>query len=369
MKRLGICVFYDPLGKVDNYLEVLLNSFNEVLDDLHIVVNGIVQENSLIVLKKYASRIVVRDNCGLDGGAYKDYFLNYVDRLLLEQFDEIVIFNDTFYGPIFPWKQYFNAFEKEPVDFWGLTRHPGGTFGEGREFGDHIQAYFIVVRKKMFMSPDFYDFWNQLLYPQDHQEAVEQFEIAFTKYFGEKGYIYKAWTDLIGFTVPWGDNPFSGKYLFELSSVGRVPIIKKKIMNWSNFEEVYRLYSFVESNSDYDINVLYENLERIYREGRTGGLYNFFELEDFYKNHKRVYVYGKGKMSERICAYFNLKGWRIAGFVVSDGQIKDEETEYISDLRLDMGDGLIIALGKNNYLEIRDNLAKYSEQQIICPFL
>lgn len=369
MKRLGICLFYDPLGKVDYYLEILLDTISGVLDELHIIVNGIVRDDSLIVLEKYAHRVIIRKNIGLDGGAYKDYFLNEIDCDYLYQFDEIVIFNDTFYGPVFPWKKYFEAFEKEEIDFWGLTRHPGGTFGPGREFGEHIQAYFLVIRNQMFMSKKFNEFWEQLSYPKDHQEAVENFEIAFTQYFGMAGYKYKAWTDLVGFVVPWGDNPFSGEYLFELTSVGKVPIIKKKIMNWSNFEEVYKLYAYVEANSVYDMSALYENLERIYREGRAGGLFNFFELEDFYKNHKQIYIYGKGKISQRVIRYFELKNWIIAGFVVSDGQGKDEDTMYISELKLEKEDGLIIALGKKNFMQIRDKLSSYTEQQVLYPFL
>lgn len=369
MKRLGICIFYDPLGIVDCYLEILLESFKEVLDELHVIVNGIVQEDSRVILEKYADRIVIRENLGLDGGAYKDYFLKEIERPDLKRFDEIVIFNDTFYGPVFPWKKYFDAFEKEEVDFWGLTRHPGGTFGEGREFGEHIQAYFLAVRNQMFMSENFYTFWEKLSYPNNHQEAVENFEIAFTQYFGKSGYTYKAWTDLVGFTVPWGDNPFSGRFLFALTSVGKVPIIKKKIMNWSNFEEVYKLYDYVEANSDYDMDALYDNLRRIYREGRTGGLYDFFQLEDFYNNHKKIYVYGKGKISKSIVNYFKVKNWNIAAFVVSDGQEKDKDTLYISELKLDKDDGLIIALGKRNYMQIQDKLSNYTETQVLYPFL
>lgn len=368
MKRLGICVFYDPLGKVDYYLEILLETLGEVLDELHIIVNGIIQDDSLKVLKKYVQKIVIRKNLGFDGGAYKDYFLNETDRDYIKRFDEIVIFNDTFYGPVFPWKPYFDVFEKEKVDFWGWTRQPGGTFGEEREYGEHIQAYFLAIRNRMFMSKNFYEFWEQLLYPEDHQEAVENFEIAFTQYFAKAGYTYKAWTDLMGFSVPWNENPFSGSFSFELTAVWKVPIIKKKILNWSNFEEVYKLYTYVEANSDYDMSALYDNSKRMYREGRMGGPL-FFKVDDFYKTHKHVYVYGKGKMSEPLIKYFKIKHWDIAGFVVSDGQERDKDTFYISKLKLDKEDGLIIALGQKNFMQIQDKLSDYTETQILYPFL
>lgn len=122
MARRGIFVFYDANGIVDEYVEVLLKSMEEILTNLLIVINGEIKLDSLLKLGKYADRIFFRENKGYDGGAYKDVFLNFAKDDKWESWDEVILFNDTFYGPLFSWSEIFDKMSKVDVDFWGLSR-------------------------------------------------------------------------------------------------------------------------------------------------------------------------------------------------------------------------------------------------------
>ena len=185
MKRLGIFVFYDKEGIVDKYVEVLLETMLQELKKLVIVVNGNINESSKQRMLNYSENIFVRENKGYDGGAYKDVFLNYLVDENWENWDEVVLFNDTFFGPLFSWKNVFGKMESEDLDFWGLTRHPGGGKMplSTNEIPSHLQGYFLVCKKNLVLSEAFYLFWESLEYPQSYNEAVENFEIRFTTYF------------------------------------------------------------------------------------------------------------------------------------------------------------------------------------------
>lgn len=51
MKRMGIFIFYDKAGIVDEYIEILLSSMQDVLDCLIIIINRSVRNEGYRKLK------------------------------------------------------------------------------------------------------------------------------------------------------------------------------------------------------------------------------------------------------------------------------------------------------------------------------
>ena len=78
MNRIGVFVFYDERGFVDDYVCYLLNSIQEIVKRLIIITNGIVKNFGYEKLKQYSDTIFVRENYGYDAGAYKDLFTNFL---------------------------------------------------------------------------------------------------------------------------------------------------------------------------------------------------------------------------------------------------------------------------------------------------
>lgn len=173
-KRLGVFVFYDASGIVDDYVEELLKSLVDELNKLVIVVNGLITGMSKKKLKKYSNNIFLRENKGFDAGAYKDVFLNFLNEEDWEQWDEVILCNDTFYGPIFPWKIVFNKmYIYKNIGFWGLSRYPGDEIISDEEgYPNHIQSYFLVCRKNLITSSFFWEFWYSMDYPKTRLEAT-----------------------------------------------------------------------------------------------------------------------------------------------------------------------------------------------------
>ena len=111
MKRFGIFLCFDVDGIIDDYIYYMLDDICQNLEELIIVSNGYLNEESMSRLKKYTEHdIVIRDNIGFDAGAWRDVMLN-VGFIKLTKFDEIILFNDSFFGPIYPFKEMFDKMD------------------------------------------------------------------------------------------------------------------------------------------------------------------------------------------------------------------------------------------------------------------
>lgn len=369
-RRIGIFVLYDEKGIVDDYIEVLLKDMLTVLQELIIVVNGSITDVGYQKLRKITHKIYIRRNIGYDGGAYKDVFVEFLSEEELEQWDEVVLFNDTFYGPFFPWNETFEKMEKEMVDYWGLSRFPEGNyFPNGKEIPEHIQAYFLVCRKPLFLSSAWREFWITLEYPKTYQEAIENFEIRFTQYFSEKGYRNKAFMDQRKVNITNGENPTM--WCFETLICNHCfPIIKRKVFCLIHLDVAKKTIDYIRDNTGYNINLITGHLERLYRENRIQPLTPFEpeELYLFYKKHKRIFIYGHGIYGKGIAQYFEYKNWKYDGFIVTENKENNENLLVYHRMRFNLNDGIILALGKLAFQEVYSVVKKdLDEKQLYYP--
>lgn len=366
--RLGIFVFYDVNTVVNDYVIFLLNSITEVVNELIIVVNKGNGLGTLKELSNFTSYLYVRENTGYDGGAYKDVFLKFHTDENWERWDEIVLFNDTFYGPFFSWKYIFDKFSKEKVDFWGLSKWVKGDSRDlGCEIDEHVQGYFIVIRKSLILSSHFFEFWNNLQYPYTYRDAVIDFEANFSGFFTKKGYQYKTWLDLMdGNSLLHEGEVVYLKYANQLICDLHFPIVKRKVFSITNFIKIDKIIKYIEKNYCYDINLIWDHLKYLDK-NQPFKPFSINKMEDFYNSHKKIYIYGYGKWGHEIEKYFEYKKWKVEKFVVSEKTDRENIISF-SELMLDKMDGLILALGYKAFEEVYPMVvSRYNNQQLLIP--
>ena len=108
-KRLGIYFFYDAQSVADEYVFYYLDGIRPLVRDFVIVCNGQVEGGALARLEQYGT-VLVRENRGLDVGAYKAA-LEHVGYDRLGQYDELLLMNATAYGPLYPLSEMFGAMD------------------------------------------------------------------------------------------------------------------------------------------------------------------------------------------------------------------------------------------------------------------
>lgn len=233
-KRLGAFLFYNEKGVVGEYVDFLLNKINEHLSDLIIICNGNVNCEGKKVLGKYSQNIFYRENIGYDAAGWKDLFTRFISGKDINKYDEIVLFNDSFFGPIQPLKYMFETMDdKTDLDFWGVTSH--GRFKApylaNKVLPEHLQSYFLVIRSNMFNSDDFQDYWKSMMIPKTLEEAIECYETTFTHHFEEKGYKWDSYVKQDGYILDNDKNINSSSYHLESLIIdNKCPFLKRKAL-------------------------------------------------------------------------------------------------------------------------------------------
>ena len=156
MKRLAIYVYHNEMGVIEDYALFYLKSLLEVADEIIVVINGAIEKNELLKLNNPFIKIIQRENKGYDFWAYRAGFFS-IGSEKLKTFDEIIFANSSVYGPIYPFFELFEKMREKRVDFWGITKHQ-----KTKKIKEHIQSYFFVVRKNLFLNPIFRLYFENL---------------------------------------------------------------------------------------------------------------------------------------------------------------------------------------------------------------
>ena len=365
MKRMVIFVFYDFEGIVDGYVRYLLQSLEEISEKIVIVSNGRLDVKAKRVFESYTEYIYQRDNKGYDAGAYKDVFMNYLKDEDWQQWDEVIMLNDTFYGPVYPWQEVFNQMDHQNVDFWGMTKGAG----DGVIVTTHIQSYFLSVRKKMLISDAFHNFWVDMEYPENLSEAVINFEGKFTNYFCEHNFKYLTYMDVVGgdYNVDITKSPYIW-YVLELLTITRMPLVKRKALTLDNIEKAIQAIEYISDHTEYDVNLIKEHMIRWDKHKKLSP-YSFHEIDDFCKRYPKVYIYGHGKQGHLVEEYLRWRNHVYEKFIVTE-KTENDRDDVISYKELEMDDktGIILAVGRFNLNQILPMLDKeISETHLLVP--
>lgn len=271
--RLGIFLCYDPDGVIDDYIPYQLEDLKKNVDRLVIVCNGTLTPQSRKRLETITTDVVARENTGFDFGAWKYAMMDYLDWDTVQHFNELVLMNDSCFGPLYPFAQLFRQMEGG-ADFWGLVKHSAiksvNPFG-GCPYGylpEHLQSSFLVIRSRLLHSEEFRDFWENLKLPQSYQDAVAKNECVFTKYFSDFGFSYKA---LIDTTDMDGDSPTAHAYFSPGQLLQRgMPMLKVKAFSQS-LDDLINVHmgddlaiglDYIRSHTCYDERLIFQHILR-----------------------------------------------------------------------------------------------------------
>ncbi len=272
VRRLVIYFFYDADGIVDRYVPYMLEDISRSCTELFIVCNGKLTSEGRETFRKLTPHIFVRENTGFDVWAYKESLEHYGwDQL--KEFDEVVMMNSTIMGPLYPFSEMFDEMNQRDVDFWGITKHhkyPSDPF-HSISYGyipEHVQSHFIAVRKSMLSSMEFQDYWADRPEITSYDMAISQHEAIFTKTFADKGFqwdVYVDTSDLEGFAYyPLTMAPV------RMLAQHRCPIFKRRsffhdyrdVLTCSAGEEGRLLLEYLETQTAYDVSMIWENILR-----------------------------------------------------------------------------------------------------------
>jgi len=177
-KRAAVFAHYDRDGIVDEYVLFYLSSLRKMCDFVVFVSTAALSAAELGKVQSLADVAITRENIGHDFFSYKAG-LAELEKNGLENYSGIILCNDSAYGPLYPLEEMFASMENSDADFWGVT--------ESYEITHHIQSYFLVFRKAVFLSEAFLNFWTAMVLVNDRFEVVRRYEIGLSRLLEENG--------------------------------------------------------------------------------------------------------------------------------------------------------------------------------------
>jgi rhamnosyltransferase len=271
--RAAIYVFYDKDGIVDSYVTYMLRSLLTVCQRIVVVCNGTLSDAGRLTLSEITDDIFVRQNEGFDVWGYKAG-IEYIGWENLSQYDELVLMNDSVFGPLYPLDAIFDEMGRKGLDFWGITKHgefknPDGLTKRG-VFPEHIQSYFYAFNRNMFLSAEFKKYWSNLRVFKSWNETVSFFESQFTKHFADLGFTWGVYADTDKDYSDFYDVSLILQMAFEMVSDYRCPFIKRKsfTIEYENFQAFSlgnssrKAFDYICENTDYDVDMIWEHILR-----------------------------------------------------------------------------------------------------------
>jgi rhamnosyltransferase len=272
VSRAAIYVIYDKHGVIDDYILYQLTDIKRNLSFLLVVATGFLSQDGYKKLEPLADHVIVRENKGFDVEAWK-HGLEYVGWQIVSQYDELLLMNDSCFGPLFPFKTVFDEMNSRDVDFWSLNGCPLRPARDWKppRYGfipAHLCSNFICLRKTILQSSHFRAYWNALPPIKSFKDAVVKHEFLFTKHFEDRGFIsgkFVAEDDLYELT----DYPLI-LMAKELVANRNCPIFKKK--SFTHFDEfcaapardaTRALYAYVRDATDYDVGMIWNHILRV----------------------------------------------------------------------------------------------------------
>lgn len=270
---LAVLVVFTDDGIIDNYVLYLAEQVKAIVRTLVITVNGNPKKEMLEKIDNCSDYVFVRENEGFDCGAYKETLESYLGWDKVREYDELILLNDSCYGPIYPLEPVFEQMDERRLDFWGITEQTPIKAGNYTNvlLPYHIQTYFVVITKKMLHSKEFSDFWNLVKLSNGYDDTVANFELKFTDYFNSHGYASGAYVDCSAFCKSVDETQaYVFMNSFRLISEHKCPLLKKKVFLFphdlvlsSNMgETAYKTLEYITEKTAYDEDLIWQHLIR-----------------------------------------------------------------------------------------------------------
>lgn len=273
--RIAIYLFWDKTGDVDRYVLYYLQALREVANEIIVVCNGELSDKGRELLDGVCDIVHQRENVGYDGWAYKDVIDNVIGWDKLRNIDELIITNNTLYGPIVPFSKMFSDMDESNADFWGAQKRfedkSARTFlGKPTVHGyipDFPPSNFWVIRKKALLSKEFKNFWDTLAPLDSYEDSCIYCEPVFAKDLVDAGLVMDTYMgDERRFSCI---SPTEGDTFYQVTQE-HIPVVRRKTffnplssyIRIDGADNAAKTMDYIRNNTYYDSSMIYENLCR-----------------------------------------------------------------------------------------------------------
>lgn len=223
-KRLALFAAFSASGRISETTLHYLKGLKEVCDNIVFVMNAPILHDEVEKLRGIVRYAIFRHHGGYDFNSWKiGYELSKKIGLLKAGVtSELILSNDSCYGPVFPFSEAFETMKSRECDFWGLTSYCCEFVNV-----EHIQSYFVVLREKILKGPAFEKFLNSSPGSSNRWLTIIRCEAGLTNALSSAGY---KWDTLCpkDFYLKYNSVPFTRPLM--MMENYKIPLVKVKAL-------------------------------------------------------------------------------------------------------------------------------------------
>lgn len=179
MKRVCIFAHFDKDNLIDDYVVYYLKSLKQYCSSIIFVSDCGLIESEKEKISSFVDYIQSYHHGEYDWGSYKFGYLIAKEKGFLNNADELLMCNDSVFGPIVPLDKYFDKMTQRPCGFWGMYQNQFGL--ERNVKAPHLQSWFLCLKKTVIKSAIFDEFMKRITHLESKEEIIKKYEIGFTK--------------------------------------------------------------------------------------------------------------------------------------------------------------------------------------------
>ena len=237
-RRTAVFASFSGDGRLKETVLHYLRGLREVVDNVVFVANNPVLPDEAAKLDGLVRLAVFRNHGCYDFGSYKIGWNEAKALGLLDPdvCDELVVCNDSCYGPVFPFSETFAEMDRrnreakpeDRFDFWGMTAHE--LFRR-----PHVQSYFYVFGKAVLEARTLDRFFDKMDEFRERGQVVFFCETALSAALTASGHRFAALVPE-EFSKEHGSPPI--KFPVTLLSSWRMPLLKAKTLRGESKESL-----------------------------------------------------------------------------------------------------------------------------------
>lgn len=231
------CFFAD--GRISETLLFLLRGLREVADNIILIGDCQVIPEELDKLADLVCYASFGRHEQYDFGSYKRglAYARENDLLNEEDVDELILINDSCYGPIYPFKESFDPMSEDFCDFWGYAGYSTAHVNM------HISTYFLVFKRTVIDQFLLDEFLSRVEGKLDRGAVITLLETQLTNFLVEHGLLFTTTTKDLEPSI----NGFN--YPLTFLKDCRVPLVKKKAFLRRSAEDLDEVIEIIAKNA------------------------------------------------------------------------------------------------------------------------
>lgn len=189
MKRVVIFSHFDKHNIIDPYVISYLEELKKY-SEIIFVSDGDLKQEEIYKINNLCFDTICYKHSEYDFGSYKRGFellkTKYSEKF--NKLDEILFVNDSCYLIQSFDKVFTDMEKKKEVDFWGLT----DNYRDLKNIRYHLQSYFLVFRKGIFLDNKFQEFISNIKKLNDKSQIIDLYEIGLSEFLIANNYKFFA---------------------------------------------------------------------------------------------------------------------------------------------------------------------------------